>query len=212
MNKEYVKTVKINSDYISEIKLTDDLGNNYFVVTELGDLLYATFDNSYIDYKKGITSVSPNKIEGENYLWFDIHENRNQTIFWEYYLETLSEATSKMNNEYRRHKYSHLKKPLNNINYKIIRKRDKDVFACGPVGTVYEIEFLIDNKETLFLYADDVIGRNYMIAKCSIFDFDESKYDINDYIVEMISDFSKAKKSMYYDLYLEMEKFIDGIN
>ena len=107
-----------------------------------------------------------------------------------------------------------MKKPLGNIKYKILNKKNKPVFGCGPMGDIYEIEFLLlDDNSHLFVYSSDSEGA-FTLTDYSVYDtLEKEEEGLNvDYKdpIETISDFSKAKKSKYYDLYLEMEKFKDG--
>lgn len=209
MKKEYLKTIKLKNNYISEAKVINDNGDIVYVVTVLGNLLYATFNASYIDYVKGISDKKPNKIEGDEYLWFDCNQDRKETIYWNYYNETFIEASKKQHCDYINHKYSHLKKPLGKFKYEIIYKKTKPIFACGPVGDVYEIAFKLKNGPILYVFADDSCDM-YSLYKDSVIDKIETRNDDYDEPIEEFEGFSKAKKSDYYDLYLEIEKYKDN--
>lgn len=210
-----IRTLKKDFNYIAECEVLDtDTNLKYYVVTQFGDLFYKTFDSSYIDYINGINKNVPQVIEGDNYLWFDVNEDRNITRFWKEYNATYTAAYLLGHRQYIKAKYSHLKKPLGNIKFKILNKRTKPVFGCGPMGDIYEIEFFInDTNEHLFVFSDDYNGI-YSIYKESLFDIivnEENGGELKEITpIELIKNFSLAKKSIYYDLYLEMEKYKDN--
>ena len=209
-----IKTIKHGYNYISECEVLDtDTNETYYVVTQFGNLFYKTFKNSYMDYVLGKTKVEPIQIEGDDYMWTDFSYDCGVTRFCKQYKKTFEEASKLEHRDYINHKYAHLKKPLGNIKFKILNKRRKCVYGCGPMGEIYEIEFLIlDDNSNLYVYSDDSFGA-FSITDYSVYDSLESEEDGNEFeyidSIEEISDFSKAKKSKYYDLYLEMEKYKD---
>ena len=72
------------------------------------------------------------------------------------------------------------------------------------MGEEYEIKFhILDNDTYLYVYAND--WGFYCLSNASIED------NVPNSLIESIEGFDKAKKSRYYDLYLEMEKYIDGV-
>ena len=111
-------------------------------------------------------------------------------------------------------KYARIKKPKGNIRYEIIYKKNKPVYGCGPMGDVYEIKFhILDDDSYLYAHANDWCM--YSLYDTSPFEFlfpEDNTFEDKDFPepIEEFEGFSKAKKSKYYDLYLELEKFIDG--
>lgn len=214
LQKLKITTKKIKSNYISECKVVDvDTNKIFYVVAQLGDLLYATFTSSWLDYVIGKVSEKPQMIEGEDYYFFDgPDENGKPNRFAEFYNEVLAEASLLEHTHYINRKYANMKKPIGNIKYAVVYKNSKPVFSCGPMGEIYEIKFhILDDDSYLYVYSDDEFG--YMsIHTFSVFELLEKNEEasIDDDCVEMIEKFSDAKKSKYYDLYLEMEKFKDN--
>lgn len=198
------QTLKIKGNYISESEVFDDENHKtYYVVVRLGNLLYATFDGSYIEYLKG-NQIEPNMIEGNSYLWFDLFEDRGETPFREFYYDCLGEASLLEKKEFVKRKYSHLKKPLGNIKYEVVYRKKKTTYGCGPMGEAYEIKFhILDDDTFLYIYANDWCF--YCLTN------KPSEEDDPNSVIEYFEGFEHAKKSKYYDLYLEMEKYIDGI-
>ena len=213
LQKQKITTKKVKNNYISECVVVDtETNETFYVVTQFGDLLYATFTSSWLDYATGKVSEEPQRIEGEDYLFFDLNNDNKETKFWEFYVDTFNEASHLEHTQYINRKYANMKKPIGNIKYEIVYKNNKPVFGCGPMGDIYEIKFhILDDDSYLYVYSDDAFG--YMsIHKFSVFELLEKDDDVSldDDCEEMIEKFSDAKKSKYYDLYLEMEKFKDN--
>ena len=203
------KTLTIRGGYISESEVLDeDTNKTYYVVVRLGDLLYATFDGSLIAYLQGKAN-EPNKIEGETHLWYNTFEDRDETPFWKYYEDCYAKANDlKFKQEVVR-KHAHLKKPLGNIKYETVYRKSKSVYSCGPMGEAYEIKFhILDDDTYLYVNAND--WGCYMLTTYSYLDAKDDQ-DLNEGLIDVFEGFEKAKKSKYYDLFLEMERYIDGI-
>lgn len=197
-------TTRLNGSYISESQVYDEVNKKtYYVVVRLGNLLYATFDKSYIDYLKNKAS-KPKKIEGDDYLWFDSFSDKGETPFWSYYLTCLEKANSLENKTTINRKYSHLKKPLGNMKYEIISKKTVSEIACGPVGNSYQIKFhILDDDSYLYACANDSCFYSLCVGNAASDEPGDT--------IESFENFKNAKKSEYYDLFLEMEKYIDGV-
>lgn len=73
------------------------------------NLLYATFDACYTDFKEGKSKIKPKKIEGTDFLWFDIDKDKNESQFWKHYVATFSEVMLMQKQKYLAEKYGHLK-------------------------------------------------------------------------------------------------------
>ncbi|MBO4695412.1 MAG: hypothetical protein J5656_05820 [Clostridia bacterium] len=206
------RSLKNGSNYIGEVEVLDtETNKHYFVVTQYGNLLYATFESSYIDSIKDPSLGEPNKIEGETYWWWD----EKNTRFFEFYNDSMCEASSVERRNTITRKYARMKKPLGNIKYEIVEKKSAPVMACGPIGDMYEIKFhILDDDSYLYVFADDAV-EEILLLKSSVYDELENAETSDDFNppepVERISRFANAKKSKYYDLYLEMEKFRDGV-
>ena len=190
-------TIRLKGNHISESKVLGDDNKYYYVVVRFGNLLYATFDASLIKHMRG-RSPKPNMIEGNSYLWFDINEDRHETRFWQYYVDCYNLNYKKEKESYIKRKYSRLKKPIGHIRYENISKEITPVFSCGPTGWDYCIKFhILDDDSYLYLFANDL--RFYILCPP------------NEKVIESFEGFERAKKSKYYDLFWEMEKFIDGV-
>ena len=198
---------KVGKNYIAEYTVLEEEGRQfYYVVVQIGNLLYATFESSYLDYITGKVNKKPTRIEGADFLWFDIIEDRGDTRFWKYYRAAFEKANNLMRNDYIQRKYSHLKKPLGNIKYHIVDQKSVPLLDAA----VYEMIFSItDTGETLLVQCDPQGRLSLSKVPLGFKPFDELPQD--SVLVEEISSFSKAKYSDYYDLYLEMEKFRDSI-
>ena len=204
------RTVKVKNNYIAEIKVFNSEENkDYYVVAQFGDLLYATFDGSWIDYKNG-QSQEPNKIEGENYWWF----NENNTQFFEFYQEAERLASVLESSEAIKRKYARLKKPEQFNKYEIVYKKTLPLFACGPMGDIYEMKVHMIDKDRDLYFSFDSACNIYRIDILSIIDafqndtFEDQFDEFEKHLTEF-EGFSKAKKSKYYDIFLELEKFVD---
>ena len=204
-----IRSCKHKWEYIAECEVLDtETNEKFYVVVQRENLFYKTFRSSYIDYFTGLTKIEPEEVEGANSLWFYFEKD---TRFYHQYFEALGEASKLETQDYNKRKYARIKKPLGNIKYKILNKRARPVLGCngGYVGDDYEIEFLILPKNKhLFVYADDLTG-GFILADYSIYDVPLDESIDEKTFIEILSNFSKAKKSQYYDLYLEMEKFKD---
>lgn len=112
-----------------------------------------------------------------------------------------------MTNSYAKRKHAHLKKPLGNIKYEVVEKTSKPTSGCGFMGDVYEIKIHnLEDDTYLYVNADDWCY--YSLSRNSIF---EVEYGCDLDIIESFEGFENTKMSQYYDFFLEMERFIDGI-
>ena len=209
MLKEIKKqTAVAKGELVAEIEVLDtDDNKSYFVVSKITDtVLYSTFDGSYIDYLNGLRD-KPNVVED------DFLEN---TKFGKYYNEALNIVPQPQGiSSGLKRKYSHLKKPLGNVKYEIVEKKSAPRFACGPMGNAYELKFhLLDDGKYLYIYSSDAYDF-YALSDFSYFELEEKMIGGEDPVIpdpiESFEGFYKAKKSKYYDLYLEMERFRDGL-
>lgn len=213
MLKEINKqTIKNNGDYVAEIELLDtDDNKSYYVVAQIGNnLLYATFDGSYVGYLNN-TNEKPSMLEGDKVWWF----YEANTRFCTYYDQAYVMAVELESSESIKRRHAHLKKPLGNIKYEIVYRNNEPRFACGPMGDVYEIKFhILDNDIYLYMYSTDACDF-YALSDFSYFELEEKMIGGEDPVIpdpiESFEGFYKAKKSKYYDLYLEMERFRDGL-
>lgn len=208
------RSLKNGSNYIGEVEVLDtDTNKHYYVVTQLGDLLYATFESSYIDSIKNPELPKPNMIEGEPYLFFDFWEDRpGNTIYREFYVEAYNEASAVKSRNTITKKYARMKKPSGELKYEVISKDTMDTFACGPLGTIYEIKVrLLEDNTEIYVSLDTSFEMIYGISKNSIIKaFSDGDMKECDFIEE-INGTQKIKKSKYYDLYYLVEQFYDGI-
>ena len=102
-------------------------------------------------------------------------------------------------------KYSHLKKPNGNFKYEIVYKKSIPVFACGPMGEFYEIKFKMEDGTFLYVNADDwgMYSLRDDISEIDLMSDENTDYSKIKEPIEDFTGFSKAKKSKFYDLYLE---------
>ena len=81
------------------------------------NLFYATFDACYTDFKEGKSKIKPKKIEGTDFLWFDIDKDKNESQFWKHYVATFSEVMLMQKQKYLAEKYGHLKNKAYEIKF-----------------------------------------------------------------------------------------------
>lgn len=203
------KTEFIKGNYVSETKVFDDENNkSFFVVVQLGDLLYATYEKSYyLSYKSN--KPLPPRIEGDKYLWFDLHEDRDETKFWFFYrdcLERAMELECQMSV-----KECDLPIPKDDhYTFEMVEARNKVVFSCGLMGGCYEIEYcLIGDDFHLFAYTDDL--GVCCLCKSSIINNDINK-DKPLKVVKYFKDLETAKKSYFGILFKGLEDYINHLN
>jgi hypothetical protein len=154
----------------------------------------------------------PKMIEGDDYLWWNVADPKEKSVFFDYYEEALALAGDIENKKYIKSKYSRIKKPDGIIKYEIIEKDRKIVFACGPLGEVCQIKFYLpEEKRNIYvLYSNTevevfVLSEHDIKAETENGDFDENN------VIERVVGFSKTKKSKYYDLYYATMQYVDGI-
>lgn len=188
------RTIKYGTNYISECVVEDDSTKmKYYVVSQMPKVMYATYDNSYIDYLKR-KSACPKKIEGENYMFFDFDGKLNNTKFYLQYKKTYENVINALNNEKINKKYSKIKKPKNICDYKIIEK-EKNLSYSG-----FSYKMIVNfNDHIYMIYKDDF--SNY-----KIFEFLFNKK----ILLEELTGFNKTKKSKFYPYYLLIEMYNDN--
>ena len=200
LNELNITTIKFRDKFISECCVLDTITQKkYYVVSQIGKTLYATFDNSYIGYLKH-KNKKPQKLEGENFMFFDLNNRFINTRFNKQYKLTYEASIFEKRKHYLNRKYSHIKKPTCNLNYVIIEKKS----VSNNVEKLYEMEvFLYTKKYYIF-------SNSYSIYKISRTEFNLCDKDSD--IIESLDSFDKCKKSKFYSLYLEMEKYKDNYN
>ena len=212
MIKVSEKVIEKNGNFIAEITVRDEkTGKCYYVVCQLGDLFYKTFESSYIDYVSG-KAAEPKMVEGDDYLWWYVADTEEKSAFYDYYEETLALASDMEKSKYIKRKYSRLKKPDGNIKFEIVDKCSETVFACGPIGEVCQIKFYLSEEDrNLYVFYSDVEGELFILSEHDIkSEIDNDEFDEKN-VIERFVGFSKAKKSRYYDLYYAMMQYVDGI-
>ena len=205
------RSYKNGKNYIGEVEVVDtETNKHYYVVAQYGSLLYATFDSSYIDSIKNPELAKPNKIEGETYWWW----NKNNTKFFDFYNGAMAEADDVKRRNTITRKYARMQKPGDELKYEIISKDTMDTFACGPLGTIYEIKVrLLDDNTEIYVSLDTSYEKIYNISKNSLIKA-ASSGKIEEYgePIEEIMGTQNIKKSKYYALYYLVEQFYDGLN
>ncbi|MBO4695415.1 MAG: hypothetical protein J5656_05835 [Clostridia bacterium] len=102
------------------------------------------------------------------------------------------------------------------INYEVVDKRFMAIFACGPIGYMYEIKFhMLDDDTYIYAFGDDVVPE-LTLAKSSIYDeiissTDEGREYIRPEEIETVENISKAKKSKYYPLFKILKRYKEEI-
>ena len=100
----------------------------------------------------------------------------------------------------------------NNIRYEIIYRKETSLCACGPIGFGYEIKFhILDDDSYLYVYADDMnIYSLNTISEMDILSLPQEEFDkAFTEPIECFEGLVNSVNSKYFDLFLEMEKYID---
>lgn len=204
------KSLKNGNNYIGEVEVLDtDTNKHYYVVAQYGSLLYATFEASYINSIKNPILDKPNMIEGETYRWW----RKDNTRFFDFYEEAMDEADDVERRNTITRKYARMQKPRDELKYEIISKNTMDTFACGPLGTIYEIKVrLLEDNSEIYVSLDTSYEKIYNISKKSLIKA-ANNGNIEEYgePIEEIMGTRNIKKSKYYALYYLVEQFYDGI-
>ena len=199
MKKIDERVLRVDDNYVAEIVVEDE-GKKYYVVCQLGDLMYKTFDGSYIDFLSGKAPM-PNEIEGDDYLWFD----DNSTKFAAFYSEALERASKYQDESERAEKYSNAKVPSGTLKFDIL---DKQRESCGFVfeNEACELKVRLQDGSVLFVYFDDINGDYYAISKETMFQSENPGEPI-----EVFYAFEDTAESKYYDLYYALERYKDEL-
>ena len=101
------------------------------------------------------------------------------------------------------------------IRYEIVEHKSKELYGCGGMaGHAFEIKFFLNDEDRyLFVYSDDLSGA-LMLLDYSAYDAVEAELNGVDGIeygdpLELWESIEEAEDSEYYDLYAEMEKYVD---